>query len=109
MTAMQATRILCLRNEFGTGTELTIDVEVNHGKQEPILSFRIPHYTLCLPPQILHKPLFLNAPGRIAFSQEHLNSINYAKFGGQTECITRDSKIVNKQLPCTRVTAFSPV
>ena len=49
---MQATRILCLRDGFGTGTgtELTIDVEVNHGKQEPILSFRIPHYTLCLPP-----------------------------------------------------------
>ena len=47
---MQATRILCLRNEFGTGTELTIDVEVNHGKQEPIY-FRIPHDTLCLPPK----------------------------------------------------------
>lgn len=29
MTAMQVTRILCLRNWFGTGTELTIDVEVS--------------------------------------------------------------------------------
>lgn len=29
MTAMQATRILCLRHGFGTGTELTIDVEVS--------------------------------------------------------------------------------
>lgn len=29
MTAMQVTRILCLRNGFGTGTELTIDVEVS--------------------------------------------------------------------------------
>lgn len=26
---MQATRILCLRHGFGTGTELTIDVEVS--------------------------------------------------------------------------------
>ena len=64
-----------------------------------ILYFRIPHNTLCLPHppphQILHKPLILNAPGSIAFSQEHFKTISYAKFGGQTECIMGDSKIVN--------------
>ena len=53
-----------------------------------------PKYTL-FAPQILRKPLFLNAPGSIAFSQEHFKTINYAKFGGQTECIMGDSKIVN--------------
>ena len=47
-----------------------------------ILYFPIPHNTLYLPPQILHKPLFLNAPGNIAFSQEHFKTISYAKFGG---------------------------
>ena len=46
-------------------------------------------------PQILHKPLFLNAPGSIAFSQEHFKTISYAKFGGQTECIMGNWKIVN--------------
>ena len=30
-----------------------------------------------------------------AFSQEHFKTISYAKFGGQTECIMGDSKIVN--------------
>ena len=66
--------------------------------QRPIiLYFRIPHNTLCLPSQILHKPLFWNAPGSTAFSQEHLKTITYAKFGGQTECIMGDSKIVNER------------
>ena len=46
-------------------------------------------------PQILHKPLFLNAPGSIAFSQEHFKTISYAKFGGQTECIMGNWKTVN--------------
>ena len=53
-----------------------------------------PYYTL-FAPQILHKPLFLNAPGSIAFSQEHFKTISYAKFGGQTECIMGNWKIVN--------------
>ena len=43
-----------------------------------ILYFPVPHNTLCL-----HKPLFLNAPGSIAFSQEHFKTISYAKFGGR--------------------------
>ena len=39
----------------------------------------------------------------IAFSQEHFKTISYAKFGGQTECIMGDSKIVNNSnLPLTR-------
>ena len=53
-----------------------------------------PQYNL-FAPQILHKPLFLNAPGSIAFSQEHFKTISYAKFGGQTECIMGNWKIVN--------------
>ena len=57
-----------------------------------IFEFPIIH-SVC--PQILHKPLFLNAPGSIAFSQEHFKTISYAKFGGQTECIMGNSKIVN--------------
>ena len=76
--------------------------------RSPFSLFEFPIiHSVC--PQILHKHLFLNAPGSIAFSQEHFKTINCAKFEGQTECITGDSKIVNKQLPCTRVTAFSPV
>ena len=50
-----------------------------------ILYFRIPHNTLCF-------------PGSIAFSQEHFKTISYAKFGGQTECIMGNSKIVNWDL-----------
>ena len=70
---------------------------IGYTKQVPgsILYFPIAHNTLCLPPQILHKPLFLNAPGSIAFSQEHFKTISYAKFGGQTECIMGNWKIVN--------------
>ena len=62
-------------------------------KQFSIFQFPIIH-SVC-PPQILHKPLFLNAPGSIAFSQEHFKTISYAKFGGQTECIMGNWKIVN--------------
>ena len=61
-----------------------------------ILYFPIAHNTLCLPPpQILHKALFLNAPGSIEFSQEHFKTISYAIFGGQTECIMGNWKKVN--------------
>ena len=55
-------------------------------------------------PQILHKPLFLNAPGSIAFSQEHFKTISYAKFGGQTECIMGNLKIVNESVSTHLVT-----
>ena len=55
----------------------------------------------------MHKPLFLNAPGSIAFSQEHVKTISYAKFGGQTECILGNWKIVNwKKGKCTRFKGF---
>ena len=53
-----------------------------------------PKYTL-FAPQILHKPLVVNGPGSIAFSQEHFKTISYAKFGGQTEFIMGNWKIVN--------------
>ena len=43
-----------------------------------------PQYTL-FAPQILHKPLFSNAPGSTEFSQEHLKTITYAKLGGGGE------------------------
>ena len=55
-------------------------------------------------PQILHKPLFLNAPESIAFSQEHFKTISYAKFGGQTECIMGNLKIVNESVSTHLVT-----
>ena len=50
-----------------------------------------PQYTL-FAPQILHKPLFSNAPGSTEFSQEHLKTITNAKLGwgggwGETEHI----------------------
>ena len=38
-------------------------VTILHYHTYTILYFRIPHNTLCLPPQILHKPLFSNALG----------------------------------------------
>ena len=58
-----------------------------------ILYFQIPHNTLCLPPQILHKLLFSDALGDTAYSQEHLKTMVYAKFGGQTKCFMGNSKI----------------
>ena len=53
-----------------------------------------PKYTL-FAPQILHKLLFSNALGDTAYSQEHLKTMVYAKFGGQTKCIMGNSKIEN--------------
>ena len=55
-------------------------------RQKAIFYFQIPHNTLCLPHQILQKPLFSNAPGSTTFFQEYLKTIPYAKFGGQTVC-----------------------
>ena len=40
-------------------------------------------------------PAATQATWSIAFSQEHFKTISYAKFGGQTECIMGNSKIVN--------------
>ena len=42
-----------------------------------------------------HKLLFSNAVGDTAYSQEHLKTMVYAKFGGQTKCIMGNSKIEN--------------
>ena len=39
--------------------------------------------------------LLLYAPWSIAFSQEHFKTISCAKFGGQTECVMGNWKIVN--------------
>ena len=47
------------------------------------------------PPPTLHKVLSSNALGKIQYSQEHLKTMVYAKFGGQTECIMGDLKIEN--------------
>ena len=41
----------------------------------------------------MHKPLFSNALGNMQCPQEHLKTIVYAKFGGQTKCIMGNSKI----------------
>ena len=64
---------------------------------QSILYFPIPHNALCLPPQILHKLLLRNALGNMQTSQEYFTTTVYAKFGGQTECIMDNRKIVNKR------------
>ena len=46
------------------------------------------------PPPTLHKLLSSNALGKIQCSQEHLKTMVYARFGGQTACIVGDLKIV---------------
>ena len=48
-------------------------------------------------PQILRKLLLQNALGNMQTSQEYFTTIVYAKFGGQTECIMDNWKIVNGQ------------
>ena len=55
------------------------------------------YIALCLPPTppILHRLLFSNPLGRTVYSQKDINTIPYAKFAGQTECIMWDSKIVS--------------
>ena len=40
-------------------------------------------------------------------SQEHLKTISYAKFEGQTECIMGDSKIENKPLETVHIKYFA--
>ena len=44
--------------------------------------------------RILNKLLCSDAPGRSAYFQEHLKTITYAKFGGQTECIRGNTMMV---------------
>ena len=36
------------------------------------------------------------------YSQEHLKTMVYAEFGGQTECIMGNSKIENTLISCAR-------
>ena len=43
-----------------------------------------PEYTPFVP-QILQKLLFLNAPGRTAYSWDHVKTMSHAKFGRQTQ------------------------
>ena len=57
-----------------------------------IFQFPIMHSVF---PQILHKLLLRNALGNMQTSQEYFTTIVYAKFGGQTECIMDNWKIVN--------------
>ena len=70
--------------------------EGNGNVKKAIDYFRIPHNTLRLLPQILQRLLLSNALGKMQFSQEHLKTMVYAKFGGQTESIMGDSKIENR-------------
>ena len=44
-----------------------------------------------------NRELFSNALGDTAYSQEHLKTMVYAKFGGQTKCIMGNSKIENRR------------
>ena len=57
-----------------------------------IFQFPIMH-SVCS--QILHKLLLRNALGNMQTSQEYFTTIVYAKFGGRTECIMDNWKIVN--------------
>ena len=41
------------------------------------------------------------------YSQEHLKTMVYAKFGGQTECIMGNSKIENTKLTNQRLNSVS--
>ena len=47
------------------------------------------------------------------YSQEHLKTMVYAKFGGQTECIMGNSKIENElrrlPRPCQFCTVYLPL
>ena len=45
---------------------------------------------------MLHKPLFSNAVGNTAYSQEHLKTMVCAKFGGQSKYIMGNVKIANR-------------
>ena len=57
--------------------------------------------TICLfLAEILHKLLFSNTHGDMQSSQEHLKTMVYAKFDGQTECIIGHSKIENYHCYC---------
>lgn len=64
---------------------------------EGILWFYFPvaYNSLCWP-QISHKQLMWNSPGRSAHYQEHFTTIVYAKFEGQTEWIMGNGKIENR-------------
>ena len=73
-----------------------------------ILYFRIPHKFTLFAPHILHKLLFSNALGDTAYSQEHLKTMVYAKFGGQTKCIMGNSKIENWGIVTHHYTMFIP-
>ena len=53
--------------------------------------FPIAHNTLCLPPKFC----ITYCLGKIQYSQEHLKTMVYAEFGGQTECIMGNWKIEN--------------
>jgi len=57
----------------------------NENVKKAIDYFRIPHNTFPLLPQILQRLLFSNAVGKMPYSQEHLKTMVYAKFGGANE------------------------
>ena len=56
-----------------------------------------PHkYTYLPPPKLASFDVFkINALGNMQFSQEHLKTTVYAKFGDQAVCIMGDSKVEN--------------
>ena len=50
---------------------------------------------MCEPGLHKHNHKHMNALGNMQTSQEYFTTIVYAKFGGQTECIMDNWKIVN--------------
>ena len=71
-----------------------------------ILYFRIPHNTLCLPTKFCINHCFQMLLGICSVPQEHLMTIVYEKFGGQTKCIMGNSKIENS--PTWEIFCFVP-
>ena len=67
-----------------------------HGPAFSIFEWPIIHFVCPPPPPPPQKNiayLFLNALGDTAYSEKHLKTKVYAKFGVQTKCITGHSKI----------------
>ena len=63
----------------------------------PIDYFPIAHNTLCLPPKFCITYCLKMLLGKMQYSQEHLKTMVYAEFGGQTECVMGNWKTENKR------------
>lgn len=76
-----STKYNCLIFLFGFAKHEPFNFLSKQIKGPFILYFRISHNTLCLSPKLCINILFSKAPGRTAYSQEHLNKNNLFKIG----------------------------